>query len=126
MVDHVRRFHAIPIGEPRLLEGARLFNAGEFFESHEVWESLWHEVDGPERELLQGMIQIAAAFHHLVRGNIAGARYLYDRGRRRLFAHLPSRAGVLLVPWISQIDERFGLVAAGHHAVTPPLLTIAP
>jgi predicted metal-dependent hydrolase len=47
--------------------GAQLFDAGRFFEAHEAWEAHWLvERDEPRRLLLQGLIQIAAAFHKLI------------------------------------------------------------
>jgi predicted metal-dependent hydrolase len=47
--------------------GARLFDLGEFFEAHEVWEERWRvATDKNEREFLQGLIQVAAAFHKLL------------------------------------------------------------
>ena len=38
---------------------AALFDAGLYFEVHEVLEPHWMAADGPEREALQGLIQIA-------------------------------------------------------------------
>ena len=102
-----QRHETIPPGEPRLLEGVRLFNAAAYFESHEVWESLWHELEGEERGLLQGLIQIAAAYHHLMRGNLAGATYLYGRARVRLKRWLPRRAGLELSAFMTQVDAQF-------------------
>jgi hypothetical protein len=47
--------------------GTRLFDAGKFFEAHEVWEERWRvATDQVERDLLQGLIQVAAAFHKLL------------------------------------------------------------
>ena len=100
-----RRFTSIPIADPRLEEGCRLFNAGKFFESHEAWESLWHEVADPERELLQGMIQLAAACHHFQRKNPAGAAYLYLRGRAKVTPWLPCHAGLALGDWLAELDR---------------------
>jgi len=60
--------------------GIAHFNAGEFFEAHEVWEELWLRAPLQERPFLQGIIQIAAAFHHLQRGNERGARSLLAAG----------------------------------------------
>lgn len=48
------------------------WNAGAFFEAHEDWETLWHEAEGARREWLQGLIQFAAGFHHVVRGTSSG------------------------------------------------------
>ena len=62
--------------DPRLQEGVRLFNQGKFFECHEVIESLWLEVRDANRDFYKGIIQAAAAFHHLRRGNLSGAEEL--------------------------------------------------
>lgn len=45
----------------RFGEGLRAFNAGRFHESHEIWEVLWLEAEGEEKELLQCLVQLAAA-----------------------------------------------------------------
>lgn len=47
--------------------GRRLFNAGRFFEAHEVWEAEWLGAVGPRRLLLQGLIQVAAALYKATR-----------------------------------------------------------
>ncbi|HVB86206.1 MAG TPA: DUF309 domain-containing protein [Candidatus Dormibacteraeota bacterium] len=62
--------------EDKFQRGIDLFNAREFFLAHEVWEEIWmHELE-PEKTFLQGLIQLAAAFHHYVRGNSEGAQSL--------------------------------------------------
>ena len=46
------------------LSGAKLFDAGAFWEAHEAWENRWRrESDEQTRRTLQGLIQIAAGFH---------------------------------------------------------------
>jgi len=76
-----------PSREP-YLRGARLFDAGAFFEAHEAWEERWRvETDPAARRLLQGLIQIAAAFHKLVvSGAPASALRLLGRGVAKLDA----------------------------------------
>ena len=64
----------------RFERGLAHFNAREFFEAHEVWEEIWLAEDEPERTFLQGLIQIAAAFHHYRRGNSDGAESLLAAG----------------------------------------------
>jgi predicted metal-dependent hydrolase len=71
-------------------EGVRLFNAGLFFECHDVLEDLWSGVRGDGRDFLQGLIQVSVAFHHLGRGNAEGARSLFERALKRFEAY-PSR-----------------------------------
>ena len=53
----------------RLMRGVAHFNAQEYFEAHEVWEELWLVAREPEKTFLQGLIQVAAAFHHHAREN---------------------------------------------------------
>ena len=66
--------------------GLRLFNAGRFFDSHEALEDAWRESTGGSRlrRHLQGMVQLAVAFHHQSRDNFTGARSVLDRGLRNL------------------------------------------
>ncbi|MFO0950847.1 MAG: DUF309 domain-containing protein [Isosphaeraceae bacterium] len=45
------------------LRGVALFNAGYYWEAHEVWEGLWHAHgrSGPTADLLKALIKLAAA-----------------------------------------------------------------
>jgi predicted metal-dependent hydrolase len=65
-------------------QGIEQFNAGHFFDAHETWEAIWLVSPEPEKTFLQGIIQIAAAFHHYSRGNTPGTRSLLEAGLRRL------------------------------------------
>ena len=67
--------------DPRYLAGILLFNRGDFFEAHEVWESLWMETHGPEKPFVQGLIQAAVGLCHFCNGNIRGAVKLYNSAR---------------------------------------------
>jgi predicted metal-dependent hydrolase len=67
--------------DPRYLAGIVLFNRGDFFEAHEVWESLWMETYSPERPFYQGLIQAAVGLCHFCNGNVRGAVKLYHSSR---------------------------------------------
>jgi predicted metal-dependent hydrolase len=67
--------------EPRYLGGILFFNERDFFEAHEVWESLWLECAGPERRFYQALIQAAVALYHFGNGNVRGARKLYSSSK---------------------------------------------
>ena len=54
-------------------------------------EAVWKTAEGAERQALQGVIQVAVAFHHLAHGNVRGARSLLAEGRGRL-ASIPPTA----------------------------------
>lgn len=61
-----------------------LFNSGEFFKAHEAWEEIWLAAPPDEKLFLQGLIQLAAAFHHYSRGNRGGARSLATAALEKL------------------------------------------
>src|ERR1700741_1889521 len=67
--------------DPRYLAGVLLFNAGDYFEAHEVWEDLWSESHGDERRFYQGLIQAAVGLCHFGNGNLGGAGKLYRSSR---------------------------------------------
>jgi hypothetical protein len=77
--------HAPPDDLADALESAAiLFDAGLFFETHEVLEPHWRQASGDAREVLQALIQIAVGYQHEVNGNSRGARSLLGAGARRL------------------------------------------
>ena len=49
-----------------------------------AWEHVWLASAGSEKRYLQGIIQIAAAFHHYQRDNWNGASSLLEAGLGRL------------------------------------------
>ena len=65
-------------------EAATLFEAGLYFEVHELLEPSWMRADGVTRQSLQGLIQVAVGFQHLANGNVDGARALLREGAAKL------------------------------------------
>lgn len=77
-----------------LARGVDLFNRGAYWEAHEAWEELWL-VAGPElRRFVQGLIQLAAAWHHVGRENRRGAERLFRSGLEKLSGYPPGFAGI--------------------------------
>ena len=64
--------------------GIDLFNRGEFFEAHEVWEELWHLSTGRQYDFIQGLIQTAVALVHYQRENPRGMLNLQQSFHRKL------------------------------------------
>lgn len=66
--------------------GIALFNRAEFFDAHEALEDAWRScpTGTARRRHLQGLVQLAVAFHHESRGNLVGARSVLERGVRNL------------------------------------------
>ena len=94
--------------------GAALWNERLFFEVHEVLEVVWRSATGAVREALQGVIQIAVAFHHLAHGNVRGARSLLVEGRRRLAGVAPDTLPVLDVGRLLDDTGRWEDALAAH------------
>jgi uncharacterized protein len=82
--------------------GVHMFNAGEYFEQHEVLEELWRAEPGPIRELYQGILQVGVGCYHLQRGNHHGAVTLLDRGLARLATVAPDASGIDVAGLIRQ------------------------
>jgi predicted metal-dependent hydrolase len=68
-----------------LRDGLDAYDRGDFFLAHERLEPAWMgTADLPERELLQGVIKLAAAYVHAARGNPRGVRTNLIGARARL------------------------------------------
>ena len=70
--------------EESLTEAQRLLDAGRPFHAHEVLEGTWKAAPPDERDLWQGLAQLAVGLTHLLRGNPSGAGTLLRRGRERI------------------------------------------
>jgi uncharacterized protein len=85
--------------------GVADFNAGRFFQAHEVWEELWLAAAEPEKTFLQGLIQVAAAFHHQARGNVGGAQSLLAAGLAKLTGCPDDFRGVAMVELRHEVEN---------------------
>jgi predicted metal-dependent hydrolase len=79
---------------PELQRGIALFNAGEYFEAHEVLEAAWMQAAPADRFFLQSVIHMAVAWHHARRRNLPGALRQVDKGLKKLAGYLPRREQV--------------------------------
>jgi len=76
--------------------GVELFNRGEYFACHEVWEEIWLRGDGDEKLFYQGLIQAAVAILHAERGNLRGAYSTWRKAIAKLDALPPNHRGIAL------------------------------
>jgi uncharacterized protein len=65
----------------------RLLRDGRPFHAHEVLEASWKTGPARERDLWQGLAQIAVGLTHAHRGNARGAVTLLTRGAQRVRAY---------------------------------------
>ena len=63
----------------RAIEGIRLFNAGLYYEQHDLFEALWNDRAGPVRDLYRAILQVGIAYYHIEKGNYRGALKMLQR-----------------------------------------------
>ena len=105
--------------------GLEAYGAGDFFEAHELMEPAWMgTADLAERALIQGLIKVAAADVHAVRGNPAGVRRNLEGARDRLVSGADGTiTGVELdvAALVAAIDARLASNSAGDGDLTAPI-----
>jgi predicted metal-dependent hydrolase len=99
-----------------LAEGLRQYESGEFFAAHEAWESVWLASQEPEKTFWQGLIQVAAAFHHLRRNNLRGTALLLQAALQRLERYPACFGGVSVTLLRNDIRERLRALEADEPA----------
>lgn len=108
-----------------LREAQRLLDADLPFHAHEVLEGTWKAAPTEERDLWQGLAQLAVGLTHVLRGNPAGARTLLERGRARIASyadHPPYGVDVPgLTTWATDLLDRLTDLDA-QPRVAPPRL----
>lgn len=105
-----------------LAQGRDLFNDEEFFEAHEAWEELWLVENGRDRVFVQGLIQVAAHFVHIRKGNWSGAsatasnacEKLKNPAAHRLYRELD------IEPLVSALHYNLMLLANRREGTPPP------
>jgi predicted metal-dependent hydrolase len=105
-------------------DGIDLFNQGRFFECHEAWEEIWKRSDGEVKLFYQGLIQAAVAILHAQRGNLEGARSLYQKASEKLDS-IPHEHMDLAIGELRVALRRFIEIASradGHPLPAPPHL----
>ncbi len=121
----------------------QLLRAGRPFHAHEVLEAAWKSGPPRERDLWQGLAQIAVGLTHAHRGNARGAVTLLRRGALRVRAYRdqgePPGEGEHRQPYGMDLDavlaasdelaariERQGLADIPAADLAPKLMTPAP
>ena len=92
------------------------FNAGSFWESHEVLEAAWRETGS---DFYHGLILFASAYVHVRRANLHGVRAQLAKAVSRLGGYRPSYLGV-------DVDAVLDAADAARRAVDVGILPVAP
>lgn len=107
---------------PALAEAQRLLDDGLPFHAHEVLEASWKAAPAVERELWQGLAQLAVGLTHALRHNDSGATTLLRRGSGRIapYAGGPPH-GIDVVGLVRWADDLAAALTSGT-----PTVPVAP
>ncbi len=120
-VSEIGRFH-----NKDLTRGLELFNRAQFFDAHEALEDLWRALprSSPSKKHLQGLVQLAVAFHHESRGNFRGAKSVLDRALRNLAGAETSFPSLDLEPLRAEMFAWQNYLADRKHRPATPRITL--
>ncbi len=104
--------------DKRFKKALDLFNTADWYSAHDAFEDLWHETNGPERNTLQGILQIAVAQVHLEKGNRNGAMILFGEGLGRLTKQGAPDLGVDIQGLCELVRKRLSLLQQGSDTET--------
>ncbi len=104
--------------------GLAAYGRGDFFLAHELLEPAWMGASDPaERDLYQGLIKLAAAFVHEVRGNPIGRTKNLRGARERLAdgVEAGTALGIDVPTLVERLDEMI-LGATDAGGLVPPIV----
>jgi len=102
------------INDSRFEIGMKLFNSCQWYQAHDVFEEIWHETGGAERQLIQGILQVAVAQVHLENSNTNGATILYGEALGRLKKYQLNNLGLDIVGLCKCISRRLEFLQIGN------------
>ncbi|MGA2791240.1 MAG: DUF309 domain-containing protein [Candidatus Bathyarchaeia archaeon] len=93
--------------------GLALFNEERYWESHEALEAAWRRSSGSEKEILQGIILLAAALVHLQKSEQEITLSVMKRAYEKLEKYDNEHFGIILSPLKEKV---MGMISSGQPA----------
>ena len=87
-----------------LFNALNLFNNHQWYEAHDAFEEIWNSVDGDERQIIQGILQVSVSQFHLSKGNLNGATILLGEGLGRIKTRTKINLGIDLEAFCQCLD----------------------
>jgi len=112
--------------DPRLARGVAAFNAGDFYEAHELWEELWNDSEGDTKRAVQALVQLAAGYHKLEIGVPGGAVKLFARALGILDDVPPAATPLPLDDARAVVRRQLAALRASSTTVEAPRLALEP
>ena len=91
--------------EDNFFDALNLFNNQKWYEAHDAFEDIWNTVDGDERQIIQGILQVSVSQFHLNKGNINGATILLGEGLGRIKNRINIDIGIDLESFCKCLEE---------------------
>ena len=82
-----------------------LFNNQKWYEAHDAFEEIWNTVDGDERQVIQGILQVSVSQFHLSKGNFNGATILLGEGLGRIKTRTNINLGIDLESFCKCLED---------------------
>ena len=82
-----------------------LFNNHKWYEAHDAFEEIWNSVDGDERQVIQGILQVSVSQFHLSKGNLNGATILLEEGLGRIKTRTKIDLGIDLESFCQCLED---------------------
>ena len=91
--------------EDNFLSALNLFNNQKWYEAHDAFEDIWNTLDGDERQVIQGILQVSVSQFHLSKGNLNGATILLGEGLGRIKNRTNINLGIDLQTFCKCLEE---------------------
>ena len=91
--------------ENNFLNALNLFNSQKWYEAHDAFEDIWNTLDGDERQVIQGILQVSVSQFHLSKGNLNGATILLGEGLGRIKGRTNINLGIDLESFCKSLEE---------------------
>ena len=88
-----------------LFTALNLFNNHKWYEAHDAFEEIWNTVDGDERQVIQGILQVSVSQFHLSKGNLNGATILLGEGLGRIKSRTKINLGIDLDSFCLSLED---------------------
>ena len=88
-----------------LSKALNLFNNHKWYEAHDAFEEIWNSVDGDERQVIQGILQVSVSQFHLSKGNLNGATILLGEGLGRIKSRTKINLGIDLESFCISLEK---------------------
>ena len=99
MIEDIKSF------QDTFFDALNLFNNQKWYEAHDAFEEIWNNLDGDERQIIQGILQVSVSQFHLSKGNHNGATILLGEGLGRIKNRTSIDLGIDLESFCKCLEE---------------------